>query len=84
MKAAAQAQRACLSVFRRGGGSSARLAYSGIPSGEPTTKKAAMNYRHESRQVLKRARAALESNDDQNLKYAALELRMGDCQLIFA
>ena len=35
-----------------------------------------MNYRHESRQVLKRARAALESNDDQNLKYAALELRM--------
>ena len=43
-----------------------------------------MNYRHESRQVLKRARAALESNDDQNLKYAALELRMGDCQLIFA
>jgi hypothetical protein len=35
-----------------------------------------MNYRHESRQALKRACAALESNDDQDLKYAALELRM--------
>ena len=35
-----------------------------------------MNYRNASRHALKRARAALESNDDQNLKYAALELRM--------
>lgn len=35
-----------------------------------------MNYRHESRQALKRARTALESNDAENLKYVALELRM--------
>ena len=35
-----------------------------------------MNYRHEARQALKRARKALETNDDERLKYAALELRM--------
>lgn len=35
-----------------------------------------MNYRHESRQASKRARAALANNNDESLKYAALELRM--------
>lgn len=35
-----------------------------------------MNYRHEARQALKRARKALDTNDDEHLKYAALELRM--------
>jgi hypothetical protein len=34
------------------------------------------NYRHEARQHVKRAKAEIDSLDDERLKYAALELRM--------